>query len=148
MMTNALRNNRARLGSVLMFLPGFALAMSSILKFVHVPGVVHEMATMGFTGGRYALVATLELSSAVLYFYPRTRSFGLLFLSAFIGGAICTHVQMGEVPKAIPPAVLLTLAWIGTWLRHPEVFWSFQTSRSQAGLRPEQGGRGLASHGA
>ena len=147
-MTNALKGSRARLGSLLMFFPGLALAMSSILKFAHVPGVVHEMTIMGFTGGRYALVAALELLSAILYFYPRTRSFGLLFLSAFIGGAICTHVQMGEIAKAVPPAILLTLAWTGSWLRHPEVLWSFRKNNSAADLTREEGERQLASHGA
>jgi hypothetical protein len=147
-MTNALKSSRARLGSLLMFFPGLALAMSSILKFARVAGVVHEMTIMGFTGGRYALVATLELLSAILYFYPRTRSFGLLFLSAFIGGAICTHVQMGELAKGVPPAILLTLAWIGAWLRHPEVFWSFRTASSAGSLRREERERQLASHGA
>ena len=147
-MTNALKNNRTRLGSALMFLPGLALGVSSILKLAHVPGVVQQMTTMGFTGARYTLVATLELLSAIFYFYPRTRSFGLLFLSAFIGGAICTHVQMGETAKGIPPAILLTLAWTGSWLCHPEVFWSFRRPGSTAGIRGEDREQRLASHGA
>jgi len=147
-MTNARRDNRTRLGLFLMFFPALALATSSILKFAHVPGVVRQMTAMGFIGGRYELVAILELLSAILYFYPRTRSFGLLFMSAFVGGAICTHVQMGEMPKGIPPAILLALAWIGTWLCHPEVFWSFRTTSSPADLRREGGERQLASHGA
>jgi hypothetical protein len=147
-MTNALKNNRTRLGSALMFLPGLALAVSSILKLAHVPGVVQQMTTRGFTGARYTLVATLELLSAIFYFHPRTRSFGLLFLSAFIGGAICTHVQLGEIPKGIPPAILLAFAWTGSWLCHPEVFWSFRRPSPTAGLKGEEGEQRFASHGA
>ena len=146
-MTNISRG-RARLGGVLMFFPGLALAMSSTLKFAHVPGVMHQMTMMGFTGARYELVATLELLSSILYFYPRTRFLGLLFLSAFIGGAICTHVQLGEIPKGIPPAVLLMFAWFGTWLRHPEVFEGLGKTNSAVGLRREEGGQRLASRGA
>lgn len=120
------RGLRRVAGNILIFLPGMALAASSALKFAGVPAVVHEMATMGFTGGRYTLVATLEFLSAALFLYPRTRSFGVLFLSAFFGGIICAHVQMGELAKAVPPAILLTLAWAGAWLRHPEMLWTLQ----------------------
>lgn len=125
-MTNGPQDNRSRsiAGNVLIFLPGLALAIFSVLKFAGVPGIAHQMIAMGFTGARYTLVATLEICSAVLFLYPRTRSIGLLFLSAFLGGAICAHVQMGEVPKGIGPAFLLTLAWIGSWLRHPQMLWS------------------------
>ncbi len=119
-MTDSLQNDRAQsiVGNLLVFLPGLAVAMSSILKFAGVPGVAHQMAVMGFTGGRYMLVATLEILSAILFLYPGTRSFGLLLLSAFLGGAICSHVQIGEVSKGIGPAILLALAWTGSWLRH------------------------------
>jgi hypothetical protein len=118
--------NRGReiTGSMLIFLPGFALASSAILKFARVPGVVNQMAASGFADGKLVLVATLELLSALLFLYPRTRSVGLLVLSSFLGGAICTHVQLGEYAKVGGPCILLSLAWIGTWLRHPEVLWS------------------------
>ena len=107
--------------NILIFLPGFVLALSSIVKFAGVPGVVHQMAAMGFTGSRLILVATLELLSAGLFLYPKTRSVGILFFSAFFGGVICAHVQMGEVPKAVVPAMLLTFGWAGAWLQHPEM---------------------------
>ena len=111
-------------GNVLIVLPGLAVMMSSVLKFAGVTGVVHTMAAEGFSGSKLTLVATLEICSAALFLYQRTRPFGVLVLSSFLGGAICTHVQMGEYAKAIGPSTLLTLAWIGTWLRHPQALWS------------------------
>ena len=130
-MTGNAQNNRTRsiAGTVLIFLPGLAVGLSSVLKFAAVPAVANQMAAMGFTGGRYTLVAALELVSAVLFLFSRTRSFGLLLLSAFLGGAICSHVQMNEVSKGVGPAVLLALAWSGTWLRHPEMLWSLGRSK-------------------
>jgi DoxX-like family len=146
-MANMTGDNRVRqlAGSVLIFLPGLALAMSSIVKFAGVPKVVHQMALAGFTDGRLLLVAILEILSAMLFLYPKTRSFGLLLISSFLGGAICTHVQIGEFPKAVGPAILLTLAWTGTWLRHPETLWSFRTDVSAQGIRAENGEARLAS---
>jgi DoxX-like protein len=132
--------NRSIAGTILIFLPGLALGMFSILKFAGVPGVVHKMALAGFGGGKLTLVAALELASAILFLYHQTRSFGLLFLSAFLGGAICTHVQMGEPLQGVGPAILLALAWIGTWLRHPEMLWSFKRSTRSLGGEDVEGG--------
>ena len=131
-MANHATTNRVRstVGNILVYLPGIVVMMSSVVKLAGVPGVVHQMATMGFTGGRYALVAILEFLSAGLFLYPRLRSLGLLLLSAFLGGAICVHVQMAEMPKAVGPAILLTLAWSGIWLRHPEVSWSWKKTHA------------------
>jgi len=124
----------------LILLTGLALASSGILKFAQVPAVVHQMAASGFAGGKLTLVAALEVLSAALFILPRTRSLGLLMLSAFLGGAICTHVQLGEYSKAGGPSVLLFLAWIGTGLRHPESYWSLNLRRigaSQTSTRNE-----------
>ena len=146
-MANNTGNSRVRLlaGSVLIFLPGLALGVSSIVKFAGVPQVVHQMALAGFADGKLTLVAILEILSAILFLYPKTRSFGLLFLSAFLGGAICTHVQMGEFPKAAGPAVFLALAWAGTWLRHPEMLWSFRKEVPSQNYRADRGEARLAS---
>jgi hypothetical protein len=111
-------------GGVLITLPGLAVAASSILKFARVPAVVSNMAAQGFSGSKLTLVAALEIISVALFLYPRTRSFGLLVLSSFLGGAICTHVQMGEYAKAVGPFILLILAWCGILLRHPQSLWS------------------------
>ena len=74
------------------------------------------MTTLGLTGPRLTIVAVLELASAALFLMPKTRPFGLLFLSAFLGGAIAAQLGHGLPPA--PPAVLLALIWIGTWLRN------------------------------
>ena len=127
------QNRTRRLaGSILILLPGLAVASSGILKFAQVPAVVHQMAASGFPDGKLTFVAALEVVSAALFLFPRTRSFGLLMLSAFLGGAICTHVQLGEYSKAGGPSVLLFLAWIGTGLRHPESYWSLNLRRAGA----------------
>jgi hypothetical protein len=113
-------------GSILIFLPGLAVAMSELMKFARVPAIVKSMAAAGFPGNKIILVAGLGLSSAVLFLHPRTRSIGILLLSAFLGGAICLHVQRGEYDKALAPSMLLFFAWIGAAMRHPQVLWSLR----------------------
>lgn len=124
-------------GRLLILLPGLAVGIFSILKFLGISAVVHTMAAEGFSGGKLTLVATLEILSAALFMFPSTRSIGVLVLSSFLGGAICTHVQMGEYAKAVGPFVLLSLAWLGTWICHPQALWSFTSATLRHDARPE-----------
>jgi hypothetical protein len=125
-LTNEISRTHAIAGNVLMFVSGLGLVLTSATKFFGVPAVMHQMALEGISGDKLVIVATLELLSALLFLHPKTRSFGLMFLSAFLGGAISTHVLMGAFPAAVPAGSFLTLAWLGTFLRYPEALWSFR----------------------
>jgi len=116
-MPTATSNSKVRniVSNILIFLPGIALLASSFTKFAHVPAVVAQMAAVGFTGPRLMPVAVLELTSAAIFLVPKTRRFGLLLVSAYLGGAIAAQLGHGQPPA--PPAVLLALIWMGTWLR-------------------------------
>lgn len=127
--TNGSREARRGLaggaGQVLIFLPGLALLGSAGAKLLKVPAVIRQLAALGFYGRTLTAIACLELVSAALFLWRPTRSFGLLLVSAFLGGAICAHVQAGEIGRVPGPAALLALAWTGAALRHPQVHWSF-----------------------
>lgn len=140
-MVNKSENTRTRAiaGNVLIFLPGIAVLFSEAMKFLHVPAVVHQMASAGFGGGKLLLVATLGSTSAALFLFPRTRSIGLLLLSSFLGGAICVHVQQGRFAAGLAPSTLLALAWIGTYMRHPQMLWSLSEFVSATGRAHEPG---------
>jgi hypothetical protein len=125
-LTNEISRTRAIAGNVLMLVSGLGLVLTSATKFFGVSAVVHQMAREGITGEKLVIVAALELLSALLFLYPKTRSIGLMVLSAFLGGAISTHVLMGEFPTAVPAGTFLALAWLGTFLRYPEALWSFR----------------------
>ncbi len=110
-------------GNILIFLLGLVLVASGSAKFAHVPKVVEQMGLAGIEGWRLTFVAFLEISSAVLFLFPLTRSLGLLLVSAFLGGAIATHLEHGL--PFIQPAIFLALLWLGALLRHPEILWSW-----------------------
>ena len=127
-------SHRQLVGLVLVLVSGALLAVSATLKFAGVPGVVRQMAADGFAGDKLLFIATLEVLCTALFLWPRTRSIGLLLVSSYLGGAICVHVQLGEYPKALPPAAILSLAWIGTCLRHPQALWSFAPRFSRSNV--------------
>jgi len=134
---------RRMVGTILIFLLGFILIASAGMKFAHVPQVTAQLGGWGFTGSRLTLVAALEISSALLYLAPTTRSAGLLIASAYMGGAIATHIQHGE--SFLQPAVFLSLLWLGAYLRHPQVLWSLGRGASGAGRHVLEATRGGSS---
>ena len=68
-------------------------------------------------GGWRVVIGLGELASAALFVNPRTAELGTLLLSAYLGGAIVTHMQHGE--PFITPAVVLLAVWTTAVLRHP-----------------------------
>src|SRR5205814_1143265 len=75
------------------------------------------------------IIAAVQLASALLLLIPRTSSLGLLLLTAFLGGAICLHVEHNEIQFLIAATVEAVL-WIGAYLRDPLVLASFHRGRT------------------
>jgi len=86
------------------------------------PEVVETLRKAGL-GEQVRLIGAGELITAVLLLIPRTSSLGILLTSSFWGGAICTHMALGEPYVFV--AVLLLLSWTGAYLRNPATFSSF-----------------------
>ena len=124
--THSERTSAARLraGTAITIVAGALLLGSGIAKMLGVAAVVRPIEAYGFVH-TVPLVAALEIASGILFLLPRTRSFGLVFASAFMGGAIATHIQHAEVAQLVPAVAVLGLVWAGTWLRHPVALWSF-----------------------
>jgi hypothetical protein len=133
---NSIGKGRRIAGNVLVFFGGFVLFASAIAKFAHVPKVVNELGAMGFDGEKLTMIAILELACALLFVFPLTRSGGLLLVSAYLGGAVATHVQHNQ--PFIQPAFILALLWVGVWLRNPQVLWSLSPASSKREFRGPQ----------
>ena len=121
-LASEMSKGRKIISTVLFVLPAIALIASSLMKFAHVPSIVSQMGEVGFSGPRLMLIAVLEIVSAVLLLVPKTRSVGILMVSAYLGGAIATHIGHAQSPA--PPVALLALAWVGVCYRHPAALWS------------------------
>jgi len=148
MNTNTPSPNRTRfiVGNILIYLGAFGLFTGGVAKFAHVPKVVEQLTSMGLGGSKLTLVASLEVLSAVLLAFRPVRSIGILFLSAYLGGAVCAHVQKGAIVAFNPPAMVLGICWLGVFLRHPPSLWSF----SESSVSPKQyavADRRQAAHG-
>jgi hypothetical protein len=124
--TNTLSRTRVKAGNILIYLLGSLLVIMAAAKLAHVPQLASQLAVLGFGGSRLILVGALEVVSALLFMIPAARSFGLLLLTAFLGGAVSAHVAHGEVP--FQPVFMIGMIWLAAWLRHPEILWSLSDS--------------------
>lgn len=65
------------------------------------------------------IIAVGEITSALLFLFPRTNIYGTLLLSAYMGGAIILHMTGGL--SIVMPSAILVLIWITGFLRNPEL---------------------------
>jgi uncharacterized membrane protein YphA (DoxX/SURF4 family) len=115
---------RVRVGNVLVYLAALIFIGSGSSKFAHVPAAVEEMTLLGLTGGKYTLVAAMEIGCGLLLLAPPIRSLAALIVSAHMGGAICAHVIADQYFAVLPSLIILSLCWLGLFLRHPQMLWS------------------------
>jgi hypothetical protein len=66
------------------------------------------------------IIAVGEIVSALLFLVPRTKFFGTLLLSAYMGGAIILHMT-GDI-SIMMPSVVLILVWVTAFIRRPQIF--------------------------
>lgn len=126
---NTSGHSRAQLalGNVLIYVAGVLLIGSAGAKVAQIPAVVENFRVLGYEGLRLTSIAMLEAVCSVLFMIPRTRSLGLLLVSAYLGGAIAVHVGHGQW-GAVRPAIFLAIIWLGARLRYPHILWSFNNT--------------------
>ena len=76
-------------------------------------------ANFGIDAHTYNMIGIVELVSLLLFIFPRTGVIGTILLSAYMGGAIATHVQHG-VP-ILAPCIILTFVLLVAFYRFPEL---------------------------
>ncbi|SFQ24236.1 DoxX-like family protein [Variovorax sp. 770b2] len=85
--------------------------------------LARNMEETGFPVGLSSVVGGILAVSTVLYAISRTSVLGAILLTGFLGGAICTHLRMGELgsPPQIVSALLGVAVWASLYLRNSTV---------------------------
>src|SRR4030095_6780403 len=101
-----------RIVSVLVVLP---FVPSALMKLIRHPEVIKCIAHLGLAETLILPLRLLELSCVVVYLIPQTAILGAILLTGFLGGAILTHLRIGE-PVFLHIAMGI-LIWGGLYLR-------------------------------
>jgi hypothetical protein len=96
-----------------------ALTFSAVMKFVKPPDVAKEFVRLGYRENMAMGIGILEIACAILYIIPQTSILGAILLTGYLGGAVATHVRIGD--PFLPPVIMGVLLWLGVFLREPRL---------------------------
>jgi hypothetical protein len=118
------------IGRVLSALPVLAMAASSAMKLSHQPKFVETwVGHFGYPESAATGIGIVELLCVAIYVFPRTRVLGAILVTGYLGGAIATHVRVGDA--FVLPLLLGIAAWAGLFLRDPHIEELLPVTRSR-----------------
>jgi hypothetical protein len=97
------------------------LALDGGIKLVPIQPVVEAFQHLGVPLELASSIGLLQLACLALYVIPRTAPLGALLLTGFLGGAILTHLRVGDplLSHTLFPIYVALLLWGGLALRDP-----------------------------
>jgi hypothetical protein len=106
-------------GRVLTLVVGALLLMDATMKIAAVPEAVEGTQLLGYRASVLFPLGLTQLICLALYLYPRTSVFGAILWTGYLGGAVATHVRIGNplYSHILSPVYVATLLWFALWLR-------------------------------
>lgn len=98
----------------------FMIGASGVPKFLDFPGKKEMMDKMGIPLSLLPAIAVVEIAVTVIYLIPRTSFLGAILVTGYLGGAVFTHLRVGD--PWFFPIIIGVLAWLGLALRQPMIF--------------------------
>jgi hypothetical protein len=100
-------------------------AFDAVFKFVKPapPPVVETMAHLGWSLSLAPVLGIILLVATALYVIPNTSALGAILLTGYLGGAVATHLRVGDplFSHILFPTYLGLLLWGGLYLREPRL---------------------------
>ena len=97
----------------------FPFTMGVIMTITKNPQALEGMVKTGWPASSSNTIMTLMLGSIAIYLIPSTSVLGAVLLTGYLGGAVATHLRIGEAPTAA--VIVGILVWLGLWLREPRL---------------------------
>ena len=105
-------------GWIITGLLGLFLLFDGVMKLVKPPFVVEGTRQAGFPESSILGLGIVLTICSLLYLIPRTSVLGAILLTGYLGGAVATHVRLGEGPGPVLfPVLFGVLIWLGLFLR-------------------------------
>ena len=110
-------------GRVLSGLAIVFLFVDAVGKLFRVGPVVKGTVELGYQENVVFPLGVLLLIGVVLYVMPRTSLLGAIYLTAFLGGAVATHVRVGSplATHVLFGVYVAVFVWGGLALRSPRL---------------------------
>jgi len=106
-------STQRRLGWVLIGLASAFLAFDSVGKLLRLAPVVEGTTQLGYPASVILPLGLLQLCCLALFLVPRTAVLGAVLLTGYLGGAIATHLRLGNplFTHVLFPTYVGVLVW-------------------------------------
>jgi hypothetical protein len=118
-------------GRVLSGLALLFLAFDSLGKVLQLAPVIKGSGDLGFPPSSVLGLGIIQSLCVLLYAIPRTSVFGAVLLTGWLGGAIATHLRLGNplFSHTLFPIYVALFVWGGLYLRRADLRALFPVSR-------------------
>lgn len=106
-------------GRVMSAVAALFLTLDGVMKLVKPAVVVEGTVQLGYHENVIIGLGIVLLAAVALYLAPRTAVLGAILLTDYLGGAVATHVRVGNplFSHVLFPVYFGVLIWGGLWLR-------------------------------
>ena len=117
--SSALSKGSIWTGRVLSILVILFLTFDAVLKFLKPPPVSEAFSHLGLPFGLSVPIGIILLFCTLLYAIPPTSILGAILLTGYLGGAVLTHLRVGDplASHILFPVYLGILLWLGLYFR-------------------------------
>lgn len=98
----------------------FLMVASGVPKFIDFPGKKEMFDKLGITAELAPVLGVIEITVTLLFLIPRTSFLGAILVTGYLGGAVWTHLRVGD--PWFFPIIIGVVMWIALGLRQPAVF--------------------------
>ena len=119
MQTAPVSKKRLWAGRIMSALPALFLLVDGIAKLAKPAPVVEGTVKLGYPETVIVPLGIILLTCTIIYVIPRTSVLGAILLTGYLGGAVATHVRVGDplFTHVLFPVYLGVLIWGGLYLR-------------------------------
>ncbi|MFY0571117.1 DoxX family protein [Archangium lansingense] len=106
-------------GRILSGLAVLFLLFDATIKVLAHPEAVQTTAQLGYPATVVFGLGLVQLVCLAVYLIPRTSVLGAVLWTGYLGGAIATHVRVGNplFSHVLFPTYVAAFLWLGLWLR-------------------------------
>jgi hypothetical protein len=109
-------------GRIISALTVLFFIFDGVTKMLKVPQVIEASTQLGYSESQIVGIGLLMLACTAIYLLPQTAVLGAILLTAYMGGAVATHVRAGSGVFPIVFSVIFgVLVWLGLYLREPRL---------------------------
>jgi hypothetical protein len=116
-------------GRIISAVPVLFLLFDSSIKLMNIAPVTESFIRLGYRSSIAVAIGLLELACLIVYIVPRTSILGAIILTGYLGGAVATHVRVGDplFSHSLFPVYVGLFLWIGLLLRNENLKTVFQS---------------------